>query len=138
MFMPYPRRHGAALAALALALLIATACSGDGRSPSASPTPKPGEKQSSVSGVVTFVAEKGLDGGTYELTDPLNCEAIVQPADVEGAQGKVCVSFASGQFSSDKGIIEVRVFGREESWELTLELRPDLSWLVTGARRVEE
>jgi hypothetical protein len=137
MFIRYPRRGAAALAALVLALLIAAACGG-GRSPSASPTTKPGEKQSSVSGVVTFVAEKGLDGRRYELTDPLNCEAIVEPAEVEDAQGKVCVSFASGQFSSDKGAIEVRVFGTEESWELTLELRPDLSWLVTGAKHTGE
>jgi len=131
-------RSGAALAALALALLIAAACGGDGQSPSASPTPRPGEKQSSVSGVVAYVTEKGLDGRRYELTDPLNCEAIVEPGELEDAQGKVCASFSSGEFSSARGVIEVRVFGTEESWELTLELQRDLSWLVTGAKHSGE
>ena len=85
-------------------------------------------------GVVKFVTEKGLDGRAYGLSDPLNCEEIVEPAALEGARGKVCVSFASGRFLSSNGTIEVRVVGTNQSWELTLELQPDLSWLVTGAK----
>ena len=133
MFIRCSGQPPAAFAAIALALVVVVACGG-GRSPSASPTPKPGQSQSSVAGVVKFVTEKGLDGRAYELSDPLNCEAIVEPADVQDAQGKVCVSFEGGRFSGGKGAIEVRLFGTDKSWELALALQPDLSWLVTGAR----
>jgi len=129
--------RAAAFAALPLAVVVAAACGG-GRPPSASPTPLPGEKQSAESGVVKFVAQKGLDGRAYELSDPLNCEEIVETADVGDARGKVCISFASGTFSAGEGAIEVRVFGTDKRWELTLELQQDLSWLVTDAMRVGE
>lgn len=114
--------------------LLAAACGGSG-SPSASPqpTPEPGEKQSSTAAIVDYVTGGGLDGRAYQMSDPLGCEATEDSLE---ARGKVCIYFSTGEFEDTSGTIEVIRKGEAERWELTLELREDLSWRVTGAEQL--
>jgi hypothetical protein len=122
---------GAALAAPALALLLAAAACGGG-SGAGSPTPEPGEKQSSTAAIVAYVTGGRL-GRAYAMAEPAGCDAS---RDALQARGKVCIYFATGDFSDTEGTIEVLRLGEGERWELRLELQGDLSWRVTGASRL--
>ncbi len=107
-------------------------------SPDVSPTATGG---STVNGVIVYVTGTGLDGQTYEAAQPINCVAFLNtelaPVVVEANRGKVCIDFARSEFSGTEGVMEVLVVGTEDRWDLTLELQ-DLSWIVTGAKRLDE
>ena len=81
-----------------------------------------------IEAAAEYVATIGLDGQTFELTEPQDCDAV---EDIEAAVGKVCVDLADSQIGAAAGTIEVGVFGTEAIWELTLELQNN-TWAVTA------
>jgi hypothetical protein len=92
--------------------------------------------------VTAYVTGTGLDGETFDVAQPINCNAFLDPeADplsFQAAQGKVCIDFANSEFMDvTEGVMEVLVVGTEDRWRLTLEPR-DLSWVVTGAEYAGE
>ena len=87
----------------------------------------------SVIGAVTaFVTETGLDGETFEVANPINCNAFVEVVEEEGPLGQIYINFNNSEFSGTSGVVEVWAFGTEATWDLNLELQ-NLSWVVRGA-----
>jgi hypothetical protein len=90
----------------------------------------------SVIAVVTsYVTETGLDGETFEVTDPINCKAFPDVSGEDAPIGRVCIDFNSSEFGESSGVIEVWEYGTESTWRLTLELQ-DISWAVTGVEEL--
>jgi hypothetical protein len=142
------------LLALAMALtLIAAGCDGDGEDATTPPaetvTPAADGSDetpttsggSALDNVTAYVTGTGLDGETFEVAQPINCNAFLDPeADpvtFQAAQGKVCIDFRRSEFSETEGVMGVLVVGTEDRWRLTLKLQ-NLSWVVTGAEYADE
>ncbi len=143
MFSKRVRGLSVGLLTLAIPLvLIAAACADDGdeapTAPADTPTADGGEASPTVTGtsvigaVVAYVTETGLDGETFEVTEPINCNAFVEVAEEEKPVGQICINFNNSEFSGTSGVMEVWAYGTEATWELSLELQ-NLSWIVTGA-----
>ncbi len=137
--------RGLSLGLLTLAIpiiLIAAACGDDGEEaptvPVATPTADGGEPSpittgSSVEDAITaYITETGLDGETFEITEPINCNAFQQVDEEEQPVGQFCINFNSSDFTDTSGVIQVWAYGTEVTWDLTLELQ-NYSWVVTGA-----
>jgi hypothetical protein len=82
--------------------------------------------------VSEYVSTVGLDGETFQVTDPIDCAAV---EDVEAAVGRVCIDFAGSQLGDTSAVVRVGVYATDAVWELTLEFRGE-SWVVTGAEHV--
>ncbi len=139
------RVRGLSVGLLTLAIplvLIAAACADDGdeapTAPADTPTADGGEASPTATGnsttgaVVAYVTETGLDGETFEVTEPINCKAFPQVAEEEELIGKICIDFNNSEFSNTSGVMAVWVYGTETTWGLSMELQ-NLSWVVTGA-----
>jgi hypothetical protein len=79
-----------------------------------------------------YVSTVGLDGQTFQLTDPIYCAEV---EDIEAAAGKLCMDLAGSQLGDMSAVIRVDVYGTDAVWELSLEFRGE-SWVVTGAEYV--
>ena len=142
MFSEFLRRLSVGLLALAIPIILVTACADDGEdapsAPAGSPTADGAEASPTVTGnsvigaVTAYVTETGLDGETFKVTNPINCNAFVEVLEEEGPIGQICINFSNSEFSDASGVIEVREYGTEATWDLTLELQ-NISWVVTGA-----
>jgi hypothetical protein len=139
------RMRGLTVALLTLAILlifVAAACTDDGDEPATVPaaTPTPDGEEASptaaansvIGAVEAYVTETGLDGETFEVTDPINCLAFVELAEEEKPFGRICINFNNSDFGDTSGVMEVWEYGTEATWDLTLELQ-NLSWVVTAA-----
>ncbi len=144
MFSKSVRGLSVSLLTLAIPIiLLAAACADDGEEGStvatdtptadnaeASPTPL---GNSVIGAVVAYVTEAGLNGDTFEVTQPINCNAFPGVSEEEEPVGQICINFHNSNFSDTSGVIEVWAYGTEATWDLTLELQ-NLSWVVTGAK----
>ena len=132
-------------------ILAAAACGGDGEEaptpdgaeasptvPVATPTaddvqPSPTTSGNSViSAVTAYVTETGLDGETFEVTNPINCNAFPDVPEEDAPVGQICINFNNSDFGDISGVIEVWAYGTDSRWKLALELQ-NMSWVVTGA-----
>jgi hypothetical protein len=123
-------------------ILMAAACADDGGEaptvPADTPTADGVEISPTVSGnsvigaVTAYVTETGIDGETFEVTDPINCSAFAEVAEEEKPSGQICINFANNEFTDTSGVVEVWAYGTDAAWKLSLELQ-NLAWIVTGA-----
>jgi hypothetical protein len=124
-------------------ILMATACADDGEEGPTVATDTPTEDgaeaspaplgNSVIGAVVAYVTQTGLDGETFEVTEPINCNAFPE-ASGEEPVGQICINFNNSNFIDTSGVIEVWAYGTEATWDLDLELQ-NLSWIVTGAKK---
>lgn len=134
----------AVLTLTVLLVIMAAACTDDGDEPATVPAATPtadGEEASPtaaansvIGAVAAYVTGTGLDGETFEVTDPINCLAFAELADEEKPFGQICINFNNSQFSDTTGVVEVWAYGTEDFWDLTLELQ-NVSWVVTAAEK---
>ena len=114
-------------------ILVVAACADDGEEAPTVPVDTPTASLNPVVEALTaYVAETGLGDDTFELSEPVNCKAILPDADTEATAGKICIHFVNSHFDETSGVAEVWVYGTGVVWELTFELQ-DGDWVVVGA-----
>ena len=136
---------------VALAIALVSLACGDEKPEQASPTATTPPAQASptatfpseiADAVEAYVGTTGLDGNTFSLTEPLECDAIAarvdaaaseQEADaiIQGTVGKLCIVSNPDEIGRSNALVTVGPYGAEETetWKFLLT-REERGWVI--------
>jgi hypothetical protein len=100
----------------------------------------------SIAAIADYIGTTGLDGQTYDLTDPAGCEALREEAlaatsDEEREQiaaataGRLCISRSESSIDGDRAEAILREYTSEAAWAVQLGPSAD-GWEVTAAAAI--
>ena len=82
-----------------------------------------------IDAIATYAAAPNLDGRSFALTSPVECNAV---SDVNSAVGNLCLNLNRNEISATSALVDAAVYGTEAVWRLELTLAR-ASWTVTRA-----
>jgi hypothetical protein len=131
-----------------LLLVLSFGCGGDdetGRTPAptraGSPAPLPTD---AIAAIGDYMGATGLDGRSFELTDPPGCEEIQEQESsavsdeereqiIEATRGRLCVNRTASVIRDDRALATVQEYVSGGGWVLTLQ-QSEGAWTVTDVQ----
>jgi hypothetical protein len=134
--------------AVVMLLVLCLACGGNDDSAS---TPAPTRPASpallpveSIAAIGEYISDTGLDGQSFELTEPAGCEEIQEEEGaatsneqrqqiIEATRGRLCINRGASLIRDDRAVATVQEYVSGAGWVVSLELT-DGVWTVTDVQ----